>query len=259
MNKIFLFVLAVTIFFLAGCGNSGNLNKIVVGIDDEFPPMSFHDANGNLIGFDIDLATETADRMGVDVEFRPIDWDHKREEILAGHVDMIWNGLDISDERKEYMIFSKAYMDDRQILVVRKDNPPKIFSANDLEGKIVATQAGSTSDDYLNQNPEIKNTLADHKVYAKFNEEIDALRNGTVDVIICDELIARYEINRGSDDLQIIEIKIGKIIQTGIGFPKDKVALRDKVQETFDEMIRDGTARKISEKWFNADVLKTRR
>ena len=150
-------------------------------------------------------------------------------------------------------------MDDRQILLVRKNNPPKIFSANDLEGKIVATQAGSTSNDYLNQNPEIKNTLADHKVYAKFNEEVDALRNGTVDVIICDELIARYEINRGSDDLQIIEIKIGKIIQTGIGFPKDKVALRDKIQETFDEMIRDGTARKISEKWFNADVLKTNR
>jgi len=259
MKKIFLLVFAVTFFFLAGCGSSDKLNKIVVGIDDEFPPMSFHDADGKLVGFDIDLATEAAERMGVDVEFRPIDWDKKREEITSGRVDMIWNGLNISEERKEYMVFSKSYMDDRQVLLVRKDNPPKIFSENDLEGKIVATQAGSTSTDYFNQNPELKAALADHKVYAKFNEELDALRSGKVDVIVCDELIARYEISRGSDDLQIIEVKIGKIVQTGIGFPKDKLALRDKVQKAFDEMIADGTARKISEKWFKADVLRARR
>ena len=258
MKKIFVAVLILALMIFAGCSNLLNGKKLVVGIDDDFPPMGFRDAQGNIVGFDIDLAEEAARRMNTDIEFKPIDWAKKREEITSGKVDMIWNGLDINDERAEYMIFTKPYMDDRQILLVMKDSNIDIQSEVDLEDKIVGTQAGSTSADYINDNQKLRNSLRDHKSYSKFNDELTALKDGEIDVIICDELIARYEMCNHHEQFKLIDIKIGTTMETAIGFRKDNVRLRDQVQAVFDDMVRDGTAKKISEKWFNADLIKTK-
>ena len=258
INKIIL-PLMLMIFLMTGCGNSDDINKLVIGIDEGFAPMSFHDEKNILVGFDIDLARETARRMGVAVEFKPIDWDKKEEAITSGSVDLIWNGLDITDERKEYMIFSKPYMDDRQIPLVKKDSDWDISSEYDLAGKIIGTQAGSTSDDYINKNLKLKNNLKGYKTYGKFNDLVVALKNNEIEVIICDELVARYEMTIHPDEFKIINAKIGVITQTGIGFAKNNPKLRDKVQKAFDEMISDGTAQKISQKWFHGDLIKVYR
>ena len=243
------------IFMLTGCGSSNN-KVIVIGIDDEFPPMSFHDETGELVGFDIDLAQETARRMGVEVKFQPIDWDNKEAEITSGHIDMIWNGLDITDKRKEYMIFSKPYMDDRQIILVKRDSDLDIYSEYDLEGKIVGTQIGSTSDEYINKESKLKEGIREYKTYSKFSEALAALKNGEIDLVVCDELIARYEMNTYPNQLKVLNVKIGAIAETGIGFRKNDTKLRDKVQTAFDAMIKDGSAKDISMKWFNADLIK---
>ena len=263
MKKILIALLLVTLS-LTGCGGEKNLQgvdanssrKIVIGVDDEFPPICFRNEKNELVGFDIDLAKEAASRMGVDVEFKPIAWNKKREEITSGKIDMIWNGLDITEDRKEYMIFTKPYMDDRQIILVRKDSDFNIHSEGDLEGKIVGTQAGSTSDCYINQDEQLKNSLKAYHTYDKFYEVLTALKNGEIDVLVCDELIARYEKNKNPDELELIGIKIGTIMKTAIGLSKDNVALRDEVQNVFDQMVADGTAKKISMEWFNADLIK---
>ena len=265
MKKIFVVVgLFVTMIFTA-CGggdnnfvnNSRNTNKIIIGIDDEFPPICFHNERNELVGFDIDLIKEATERMGVKTELRPIEWDKKREEILSGNVDMIWNGLDITQEREEYMIFTRPYMDDRQVVLVNKGNGANFFSEDDLEGKIVGVQAGSTSEDYINNDENLKNRLGGFKVYKKFNGVIEALRNEEIDALICDELIARYEIKKYPNQFELINVKIGNAAEMAIGFPKDKKELRDRVQKILDEMIKDGTAKKISEKWFKADLIKS--
>ena len=256
MKKIFgLFMLII--FLITGCGNSNKVDKLVIGIDDEFAPMSFHNEQNELVGFEVDLAREAAKRLGAEIEFKPISWQHKREEITSGSVDLIWNGLDITDKRKEYMIFSKPYMEDRQILLVREDSDLDIHSEGDLAGKIVGTQAGSTSDDYINQNAELKGKLKDYKAYEKFNEVADALKAGEIEVIVCDEIIARYEMNQNPNNFKIVNVRIGNIADTGIGFRKDNAALRDEIQKVLDEMVADGTAQKISEEWFQADLIKT--
>lgn len=255
-KTIFLFVLLISV--LTGCGFFDDNDKIVIGIDDDFAPISFRDEKNEIVGFDIDLAKETARRMGVAVEFKPIGWDKKKEELTSGNVDLIWNGLDITEERKEYMIFSKSYMEDRQIILIRTDSDFKIHSEYDLEGKIIGVQAGSSSDDYINKNEKLKKSFKDYKIYSKFTEVINALKNEEIEVIVCDEIVARYEMNKNPDCLKIIDVKIGSIFDMAIGFRKDKVALRDKVQKVFDEMIKDGTAQDISEKWFNADLIKSR-
>lgn len=258
MKKIYyaLLIVICTLLFV-GCGNFNERQKIIVGLDDDFPPMGFRNERGELVGFDVDLANAVGKRMGVEMVFQPIDWDNKREEILSGHVDIIWNGLDITDERKSFMIFSKPYMDDRQIILVKDDSELNIMSEYDLADKIVGTQAGSTSDCYIRRN--LKDILMEHKTYNKFKDTLEALVNNEVDLIVCDELVARYEMNSRPDEFKILNVKIGAITETGIGFRKEDTELRDRVQAAFDEIIKDGTAKEISEQWFGADLIKSKR
>ena len=131
MQRIIL-PLLLMLFTLTGCSidnaNIMNREKIVIGFDESFAPMGFRNDKGEVVGFDVDLAKEAARRLGVKAEFKPIDWTKKKEEITSGNVDMLWNGCDITPERKEYMIFSKPYMDNRQILVVKRGNTQNIYS-----------------------------------------------------------------------------------------------------------------------------------
>ena len=264
MKKFFLLFLML-IFFVTGCSDLGNneknnnamkpSNKFIIGLDDAYAPMGFRNEQGEIVGFDIDLAKEAAKRMGVEFEFKPIDWDNKREAITSGNVDILWNGTDITDERKEYMIFSKPYMINRQILVVLKDNPQNIHSAGDLEGQRVGTQAGSSSRDYVDANPNLKNSFKEFKTYMNFKDAFADLESGNVDVLICDELAGRYEIRKKPQKFTVIEATIGSTCEIGIGFRKSDVDLRDKIQKIFDDMVKDGTAKKISEQWFQADLI----
>ena len=262
MKKI-LFLLLI-ILTMTGCGfgtqtNVLNRTKIIVGIDDSFAPMGFRDENGDIVGFDVDLAKEAARRLGVAIEFKSINWDNKEEEITSGNIDMIWNGCDIINEYKEYMIFSKPYMDNRQILMVKWGNVKGILSEYDLKDKVVATQAGSNSEDYINSNKSLKNSFAEFRTYRDIQKGFMALDKEECDVLIIDEIAARYEMNIHPDKFEIVEVTIGPVTEFGIGFRKDNTELRDKVQVVFDDMIKDGTAKEISEQWFQADLIKLKK
>ncbi len=258
MKKFLALFFATLIFF--GCGNSqgGDIpaGKIItIGVDDGFPPMAFYNEKNELVGFDIDLAKETGKRMGVKFVFKPIDWDKKREELLSGNIDMIWNGFNITDERKEYALFSKPYMEDRQIFLVKKGEAAGIRSERDLTGKIVATQAGATSETYVEENDFIQHYAKEIKTYPKFTDAIAALKNGEIDTFICDEIVARYDILNSPGNFEIIDVQSDFYTGIGIGFRKEDVKLRDAVQKAFDEIVEDGTAKEISEKWFDADLI----
>ena len=263
---ILLMILSLMILpLISGCGGeqssdrsneAKDVKKIVIGLDD-FAPMGFRDEHGEIVGFDIDLAKEAARRMGVEPEFKIISWDSKNMEVIFGHIDMIWNGLDITPEGQKDMIFTRPYMDNRQIFLVKKGNPQEIYSVDDLAGKNVGTQSGSNSETYIDQNAELRDTFAEFKTYSTINEEFAALESDEIDVLIIDEIAARYEVNKHRDAFEIVDTTIGSVTEFGIGFRRGNTELRDKVQKVFDEMIADGTARKISEKWFQADLIKS--
>ena len=263
MKKIFL-PLILLLLLLTGCSNQPfkdngiiNREKIVIGFDEGFAPMGFRNDKGEIVGFDVDLAKETARRMSIDIEFKPIDWSRKKEEITSGNIDMIWNGCDITDERKEYMIFSKPYMDSRQVLLVKKGNSKSIYSEYDLSGKVVGMQAGTSSEIYI--DADIKNSLAELKICNSLQEGFDALLKEEYDVLVLDEIAGRYEITKNPDMFEVVEVSVSPITEFGIGFRKDNKALRDRVQEVFDSIVDDGTAKQISEKWFQADLIKLKR
>ena len=263
MKKILIILPLIILSLISGCGgdtkdDTAELKKITIGID-EFAPMGFHDEKLNVVGFDTDLAKEAARRMGVEVRFKPIDWNSKEYEITSGNVDMIWNGCDIMDEYKAYMIFSEPYMDNRQILLVKAGNPQDIQSVADLAGKVVGTQAGSNSEIYIEQNKALRDSFAAFRTYPAINTGFDFLDGGEVDVLIIDEIAARYEMSKHPERFTLIDETVGPVTEFGIGFNKENTALRNKVQKVFDDMVADGTARKISEQWFGTDLIKTRR
>ena len=263
MKKFFAVLLLLTATIFTGCGDEKESstekksdNVLFVGIDDEFAPMTFRDENGELVGFDIDFAKETAKRLGVTFKFRPIDWNAKEVAITSGNVDMIWSACDITDEYKAYMIFGKPYMDNRQIVLTRKDDASEIQSESDFAGKIVGTQSDSNSESYINENKDLKKTFAEFKTYRSANDGFAALNGGEIDLLVVDEIAGRYELSKSPDTFRAIEVTVGPATEFGIGFRKDNAELRDKIQKVFDEIVADGTAKKISEKWFHADLIK---
>ena len=263
MKKFFL-PLLLMIFLVTGCGggqDSKNVNSnkykgtLVVGVDDEYAPFGFRDKNGELVGFDIDLAKEAAERMAVKFEFKVIDWNIKEKELESGNIDIIWNGLDITPERQEFILYSKPYMNNRQVLLIKKSTNLKFTSEQDLAGKIVGTQEGSNSKDYVEGNAQLKNSFKEFKTYSTFKQAFADLTEEKVDVLIVDELAGRYEMSKIPRKFEIIEVTVGPVTEIGIGFRKSDVELRDRVQKVFDDMVADGTTKKISEQWFQADLI----
>ena len=102
-----------------------SLNKVkaagefVLGLDDSFPPMGFRDKDNNIVGFDIDLATEVCARLGVKLKTQPISWDAKEQELNTGKIDCIWNGMSVDSARAKAMNLSDPYLKNRMIFTVK--------------------------------------------------------------------------------------------------------------------------------------------
>lgn len=268
MKRLFAFAMMVVFCLaaLAGCGgkqaaetgaSSGSgAGKIVVGLDDNYPPMGFKDENNEITGFDVDVAKEAAKRLGREVEFKAIDWDSKEAELKSKRVDVLWNGLDITEKRKENMAFSEPYMENRQIVFVRNDKVDSIKSVDDLKGKVVGTQSGGTAEEYIDEHEDFKQGMKDVKKYTDYISAFMDLENGRLDAIVADEITGRYYMSKHPEKLAALEIVVGTVSDFGIGFRKEDTELRAEVQKVMDEMKADGTLAKISEKWFGKDIMK---
>lgn len=245
---------------LAGCGNDDKKasapekgkTKIVIGLDDNFPPMGFKDKEGKLVGFDIDLAKETAKRLGVEVEFKPIDWASKEAELGSKRVDALWNGLSVTEERKKNILFSDAYMNNTQVVVVKNDSP--VQSKADLSGKVVAVQDGSTAVSAVEKEKAVLDSFKQFKKYADNITALMDLEVGRADAVVVDSIVGRYYMTQKPGIFRVLKEDFGQEL-FAVGFRKDDKDLQEKVNKVFTEMKKDGSAAKISEKWFNANII----
>ena len=163
--------------------------KLVLGLDDSFPPMGYRDDKNNIVGFDIDLATEVAKRMGVELVTQPIDWDAKELELNSGKIDCIWNGMSVTPARIENMFMAKPYVANRQIIIVPANS--KIKTKADLKDKVVGLQKGSSSLDALNNDP----IASSVKQIMEYPENVSAfmdLKAGRIDAFVVDEVVGKY-------------------------------------------------------------------
>ena len=256
ISVVLLLVMAGVLF--AGCGNTTKTEpakkKIVIGLDDNFPPMGFKDEKNNIVGFDIDMAKEAAKRLGIEVEFKGIDWSSKEAELNSKRIDALWNGMNITEERKKNVLFSDPYMESKQLIFVMANSPIK--SAADLKGKVVGVQQSSIGEEVVTKDEKLKATLKDFKKYPDCVAAFMDLKTGRLDAVVTDEILGRYYMSKEAGTYIAIEQPLGEVGVYGVGFRKDDKELRDKVQNVLNEMKKDGTSAKISQKWFGADIVK---
>lgn len=223
---------------------------LIVGFDQDFPPMGFIGNDGEFTGFDLELAQEVAKRLGLEYKPQPIAWDAKDMELEAGNIDCIWNGFTMTGREDDYA-WTEAYMANTQVFVVAKDSG--IASQADLAGKVVECQVDSSAEAALKEVPDLTATFKDLLTTADYNTAFMDLEQGAVDAIAMDVIVAGYQIQQRNADFIILDDSLSAE-EYGVGFKKDNTELRDKVQKTLEEMAADGTLKGISEKWFGEDV-----
>lgn len=242
---------------MTACGNKSDSDssseKFIIGFDAAFPPYGYQDENGEYVGFDLDLAEEVCKRNEWELVKQPIDWNAKDMELKSGTISCIWNGFTMTGREDEYA-WTKPYVDNSQVFVVKADS--NISSFDDLSGKSVVVQTDSSAESALKEeeNSSLKDSFKELIIVSDYNTAFMNLNSGAADAIAMDIGVANYQIEQRGDKYVILEEAI-VTEEYGIGFLKGNEELRDKVQETLDEMAKDGTVTKIAEKWGLSDSV----
>ena len=263
-----LALVGVAVMSLAGCTQLASNPKvdnwdkyqqqksITVGFDNTFVPMGFEEKNGNYAGFDIELAKYVSKKLGITVHFQPIDWDMKETELQNGTIDAIWNGYSATDERREKVAFTIPYMQNSQILVVKKTSG--IHSVEDMKGKVLGAQNGSSGMLDFEEHPEVlKNRVkgGDADQYQSVNEAIIDLKNDRIDALLIDRVYADYYLTTEGIADEYDTIPSGfesESFAVGVR-PADKKLL-EALNQAFKELYQEGIFQQISQKWFGEDV-----
>ena len=264
----FLTLVGMAVMSLAGCTQLAsnptvdNWDKyqqqksITVGFDNTFVPMGFEEKNGNYAGFDIELAKYVSKKLGITVHFQPIDWDMKETELQNGTIDAIWNGYSATDERREKVAFTIPYMQNTQILVVKKTSG--IHSVEDMTGKVLGAQNGSSGMLDFEEHPEVlKNRVkgGDADQYQSVNEAIIDLKNDRIDALLIDRVYADYYLTTEGIADEYNTIPSGFESESfAVGVRPADRKLLEALNQAFKELYQEGIFQQISQKWFGEDV-----
>lgn len=267
---------AAMVFTMAGCGSSKDADtsakketktedskdkensdkQFIVGFDAEYPPYGYKDDNGEYVGFDLDLAQEVCARNGWELVKQPIDWDSKDMELNSGSIDCIWNGFTMTGREDDYT-WSKPYVDNSIVVVVKEGSG--IEKKENLAGKVVAVQADSsglaalTDEEDNEENLKLAASFSELQQVADYNTAFMNLEAGAVDAIVVDIGVADYQLESRTG-FAMLDDKI-RTEQYAVGFKLGNEELRDQVQSTLDEMLKDGTFDDIAKKWDLSDMV----
>lgn len=248
-------VLGIMTMGLAGCGSSNDKNsasktdllekiqkngKLVVGMSADYAPYEFHyiDENGKDVigGFDVDIANEIANKIGVDLVIQEMDFDALVSALPAEKVDLVISGMNPTEERAKVVDFSEVYYNSKHGILVRAEDADKYQTFADLEGAKVGVQLGSTQEKIA--KTEIPNVNLQQ--LSNINNLILELKAGKVDAIVMEKPVAEMAVKSNP------ELAVGKPIyeeQTGgnaVGIAKNNPQLLAKVNEVITELNESG-------------------
>lgn len=267
--SILLVLVLIMSIFAVGCGGNAAEDEsagdtdtsledlqakgtMVVGIDDQFPPMGFVGDDGEITGFDVELSKLVAEKLGVEAVIQPIDWSAKEMELNGGNIDVVWNGYTITAERIKKVEFSKPYLNNEQVLVVAADSPYQTKA--DLEGKVVGAQVESAGLDALKSDPELSATVADIPEFDDYLMALLDLDTSRLDAVAIDKILIGYTMSQEPGKYRVLDESLSDEYY-GIGCAKGAVALREAIDKALDELYEDGSIEALSIKWFGENIV----
>ena len=253
MKKLVALLLAVLmVFSLAACSTS---KTVTVGYTI-YEPMNYKDESGKLVGFDTELAEKVFEGLGYKVVFKEILWESKYTDLDSNTIDCVWNGFtantndDDGIARSEKVDFSYNYMENRQVIVVKKDSG--IATAEDLKGKKAAAESGSAGETYAKTFEGI-----DFKGFTVQTDCLFEVNAQTADFAVLDAQLAKSYVGKGDyENLMILEDLSSDVEYYAIGFKKGS-ELTAKVNEQLEKLAADGTIKELAEKYGVANTAIT--
>ncbi|MCM1334722.1 MAG: transporter substrate-binding domain-containing protein [Bacteroides sp.] len=261
-KKIAAAFAALGLIASAGCAASDKTDweyiadkgELVIGIT-LFEPMNYYDENGELTGFETEFAEALCAKLGVTPKFQEIDWNQKETELKSKAIDCIWNGLTVTEDRKENMAFTDPYVDNRQVLVIRKENADKYVAESDLAGVKAAAESGSAGETAIAESAAL--STGEFIGCAAQKDALLEVKAGTADVCVIDYVMATGSIREDSDyaDLMVVEGVQLAPEQYAIGLRLEDTATVAKFNETIKALADEGTLQALAEKYGLLDVL----
>ena len=212
---------------------------LVVGITP-FAPMDYEDTNGEWIGFDADLSRLFAEELGVEVQFQVIDWDNKVLELDGKNIDVVWNGMTLTDEVLSAMECSQPYLNNQQVVVVPADVADQYQDEESIQGLSFAVEAGSAGE---------AEAEARGLTYTSVVDQATAVletSSGTSDAAIIDSLMAAAMVGEGTSYADLTYTVALSTEEYGVGFRKVS-DLAAKLDEFFAAKYADGTMQELAE------------
>ncbi len=245
LKKIFAVVLALAMLCcFAGCGAKED-NVLTMGTNAAFPPYEFVDDDGNIVGIDAEIAAAIAEKLGMELEIKDMEFDSLITACAGGSVDVVLAGMTVTDERKESVNFSDSYATGIQVIIVKEDS--EIATVDDLEGKTIGVQAGTTGDIYCTDD-----YGQDYvKQYNNGALAVAALNNDQVDCVIIDNEPAKNFV-AANEGLKILDTEY-VTEDYAIAIAKENTELLEKINTAMAELKADGTIDKIVNKYIPAE------
>lgn len=254
MKKLIVLVLSMLMMFtvLSSCSSKKDSGTLKVGVDDSYPPMEYKDDKSATIGFDIDLAKEIGKRMNMEVEFVSTAWDGIFQALKTDKFDCIISSVSMTTTRVAEYEFTKAYIANSQMIVVKPDNNSILTSA-DLTDKKVGYQVATTANESADKLVENGIKFGSVKAYDQIIQPFADMKAGRLDAIIVDEVVGQYYIGQDKANFKAASVKLTNE-PIGVCMKKGNTALKAKIQTAIDSIVADGTMKTISMKWFNSDL-----
>jgi lysine-arginine-ornithine-binding protein len=240
----------LALFFAGGVSQAQEWTTVRIGTEGAYAPFNFIDSNGELQGFDIDIAKALCEEMKVECTFVAQDWDGMIPALTAGKYDAIFASMSITDERKQVIDFSRPYYNSPSVFVAAKGSG-LTSTPEDLAGKAIGAQSATVQAIYLEENyPD-----SDHRLYPSQEEVNLDLESGRIDALLVDKLIAIdwLETEQGACcELVGEDFQIGGGV--GAGVRKEDTVLRDMFSAAIEAIKADGTYDEINAKYFDFSI-----
>lgn len=230
--------------------NVKNNNILRIATEATYPPMEFLDIDGNVVGFEIEMAKAIAKKLGVELGIVNTDFSGITEGLKSNRYDVVIATMNITDERKKSVLFSDPYIDEVGLSVITQINNTSINDFPDTDGKVIGIQQGSVAESWA-EGKDFKEV----KRYIRIADAFTDLRAGRVEAVVTDNVVGAYYMSKDAKSFRMVD-KLFDAGPVGIAMKMNSPELKKELDRILKELKDEGILSAISIKWFGKDIYK---